>query len=124
MRAARVTATLVVLLASAAPGGEPWAVLDGTDYPKAQPYAAPVQIASIDGKSYLDEKRRTLAPGKHTIEFITLRLTRGHKFRKSIKVELELKPCTSYYYYAQHPSKFADEWELKLLRETQLKSCP
>jgi hypothetical protein len=108
---------------SAALADEPYAVIDGTDWPKTEPYSAPVGIASIDGKDYLKESRHNLAPGKHRLEFITLRQTRGHKFRQTRSIEIELKPCTIYYFYAKHPSKFADEWELTLMRESELKSC-
>lgn len=121
-----VAAAFGVLVASglAARADGPWAVVDGTDWPKTEPYAAPVQISSIDGKDRLREKRRSLEPGMHKLEFITLRQARGHKLRQARSIEIELKPCTAYYFYALHPSKFADEWELKLLRETPLKGCP
>ena len=115
-------AMLVMALAGWTDG--PFAVIDGTDWPKTEAYSAPVTIASIDGKDYLNETRRTLAPGPHKLEFITTRLTRGHKFRQTRSIDIELKPCTIYYFYAKHPSKFADEWELTLMRETQIKKCP
>ena len=125
MRSALTTAVLLGLLSSggAALAAEPFAVIDGTDWPRTEPYAAPVQIASIDGKDYLDESRRTLAPGKHRIEFMTTRKVRASKYRQVRAIELELKACTVYYFYALHPSKYAPEWELKLKRETELKQC-
>ena len=101
----------------------PYAVIDGSDWPKTEAYSAPVTIASIDGKDYLSESRRTLPAGPHKLEFITTRLTKGHKFRQTRTIDIELKPCTIYYFYAKHPSKFADEWELTLLRETEVKKC-
>jgi len=125
MHGARATAVLLGLLISggAALADEPYAVIDGTDWPRTEPYAAPVQIASIDGKDYLDETRRTLAPGKHRIEFMTTRKLRSSKYRQVRAIEIELKACTVYYFYALHPSKYAPEWELKLKRETELKKC-
>ena len=102
---------------------EPYAVIDGTDWPKTEPYAAPVQIAAIDDTSYINETRRNLTPGKHRLEFVTTRTVRAAKLRQTRVIEVELKPCTVYYYYALHPSKYAPEWELKLKRETELKSC-
>lgn len=117
-----VASLLVLALAGWTDG--PFAVIDGTDWPKTEPYSAPVTIASIDGKDYLNESRRTLTPGPHRLEFITTRLTRGHKLRQTRTIDIELKPCTTYYFYAKHPSKFADEWELTLLRESEIKKCP
>jgi hypothetical protein len=118
----------MVLLCSLSSGGaaladEPFAVIDGTDWPKTEPYSAPVGIASIDGKDYINETRRTLTPGMHKLEFITTRTTRANKFRQTRTIDIELKPCTIYYFYAKHPSKFADEWELTLLRESEVKKC-
>ncbi len=112
---------LVLLLAGWA--DEPYAVIDGTDWPKVEPYSAPVTIASIDGKDRLDETRRSLPPGMHKLEFITTRLTPANKFRQTRTIDIELKPCATYYFYAKHPSKFKDDWELTLLRETAIKSC-
>lgn len=125
----RNASTSIVLLgcllyAGGVLAAEPFAVIDGTDWPKTEPYSAPVTIASIDGKDYINETRRTLTPGRHTLEFLTGRQTRTHKLRQTRSLELELKPCTIYYFYAKHPSKFADEWELTLLRETTIKKCP
>lgn len=117
-----VAILLVLALAGWTDG--PFAVIDGTDWPKTEPYSAPVTIASIDGKDYLSETRRTLAPGPHKLEFITTRTTRANKFRQTRTIDIELKPCTIYYFYAKHPSKFADEWELTLLRESPIKKCP
>ena len=111
------------IAATASAASEPYAVIDTSDWDKVAAYTAPVTIASIDGKDYLNEKRRTLPPGKHVLEFITTRLVRSQRIRETRSIELELKPCTTYYFYAKHPSKFATEWELKLLRETTIKSC-
>ena len=125
MRGACSTIVLLgtLISAGAALADEPFAVIDGTDWPRTEPYAAPVQIASIDGTDYVDETRRTLAPGKHRLEFVTTRLVRAVKVRQTRAIEVELKACTVYYYYALHPSKYAPEWELKLMRTTELKKC-
>jgi len=122
-RLATLLAAVVLVLALAGWAEEPFAVIDGSDWPKVEAYSAPVTIASIDGKDYLDETRRTLPPGQHRLEFITTRLTPANKFRQTRSIDIELKPCTVYYFYAKHPSKFADEWELTLLRETEIKKC-
>ncbi len=125
MRSAFASSIVLYILISggAALAAEPWAVIDGTDWPKVEPYSAPVTIASIDGKDYLKETRRTLAPGMHKLEFITTRTTRASKLRQTREIDIELKPCTVYYFYAKHPSKFADEWELKILRESAITKC-
>lgn len=117
-----VAILLVLALAGWIDG--PFAVIDGTDWPKTEAYSAPVTIASIDGKDYLSQTRRTLAPGPHKLEFITTRTTRANKLRQTRTIDIDLKPCTIYYFYAKHPSKFADEWELKVLRESPIKKCP
>jgi len=119
-----IATCLVAALASIASGADaPYAVIDTTDWNKVEAYAAPVTIASIDGQDYLSESRRTITPGKHTLEFVTTRMVRTSKIRQTRSIELDAKPCTTYYFYAKHPSKFAEEWELKLLRETEIKSC-
>jgi hypothetical protein len=124
MRGLRSSIVLLAwLISGAALADEPYAVIDGTDWPKTEAYAAPVQIASIDGTDYIDETRRTLAPGKHRLEFVTTRKLRAAKLRQTRVIEIELEPCTVYYYYALHPSKYAPEWELKLMRTTELKKC-
>lgn len=110
-------------LATVAAADEPYAVIDTTDWNKVEAYAAPVTIASIDGQDFLSETRRTITPGKHTLEFITTRTVKSSKIRETRSIELDAKPCTTYYYYAKHASKYAPEWELKLLRETTIKSC-
>ena len=55
---------------------EPFAVIDGTDWDRTDPYAAPVQIASIDGKDYLRLSHRALPPGPHKIGFLTTQVLR------------------------------------------------
>jgi hypothetical protein len=120
------TLTLCLIAACsliAAGAGEPYAVIDTTDWNKVEAYSAPVTIASIDGQDYLSETRRTITPGKHTLEFVTTRTVKSSKIRQTRSIELEVKPCTTYYFYAKHASKFSPEWELKLLRETPIKSC-
>lgn len=112
-----------LLLAGAASAAEPFAVIDTTDWNKVEAYAAPVTIASVDGKDYLGETRRTIAPGKHTLEFVTTRTVKTSKVRQTRSIELEVKPCTTYYFYAKHASRYSAEWELKLLRETAIESC-
>lgn len=102
---------------------EPFAVIDGTDWDRTDPYSAPVQIASIDGKDYLQETRRALSPGTHTLEFLTTRVTRANRLRERRAITLELKPCVSYYFYAKHPDRYDGAWELKLLREVPLEHC-
>ena len=92
-------------------------------YPHDHSPEQALRTISIDGKDYLSESRRTLPAGPHKLEFITTRLTKGHKFRQTRTIDIELKPCTIYYFYAKHPSKFSDEWELTLLRETEIKKC-
>lgn len=123
MRAKHATPLIASLLVLALTGWTdgPFAVIDGTDWPKTEPYSAPVTITSIDGKDYINETRRALPPGPHKLEFITTRLTRGSKLRQTRSIDIDLKPCTTYYFYAKHPSKFADEWELTLMRETPIK---
>ena len=102
---------------------EPFAVIDGTDWDRTDPYAAPVQIASIDGKDYLRLSHRALPPGPHKIGFLTTQVLRANRLRERHEVEIDLKPCTAYYFYAKHPSKFDPHWELKTLREVHLESC-
>ena len=115
-------AMLVMALAGWTDG--PFAVIDGTDWPKTEAYSAPVTIVSIDGKDYIKLTRRALPPGPHKLEFITTRQTRGSKLRQTRTIDLDLKPCTTYYFYAKHPSKFAAEWDLTLMRETPIeKKC-
>ena len=58
---------------------EPFAVIDGTDWDRTDPYAAPVQIASIDSKDYLRLSRRALPPGPHKIGFLTTQVLRAQK---------------------------------------------
>jgi hypothetical protein len=123
MNRALVATALLVVSAVALAADAPYAVIDTTDWNKVEAYSAPVTIASIDGQDYLSETRRTITPGKHTIEFVTTRMVKSSKIRQTRSVELDAKPCTTYYYYAKHASKFSDEWELKLLRETEIKSC-
>lgn len=118
-----IVALSLMLAGAAGAADEPYAVIDTTDWDKIEAYAAPVTIASIDGQDYLSESRRTITPGKHTLEFVTTRMVKSSKIRQTRTVELDAKPCTTYYYYAKHASKFSPEWELKLLRETPIKSC-
>lgn len=119
---ALVTAFMLAACATTGPSGT-FAVIDGTDWDRSEPYAAPVQIMSIDGKDYLRLHRRALAPGKHTVVFATTQVLRANRLRQVEEVELDLKPCTSYHYYAKHPSKFDSRWELKLLHEVKLEHC-
>jgi hypothetical protein len=113
----------VVCLAAAASAAEPFAVIDTTDWNKIEAYAAQVTIASIDGQDFLSETRRTITPGKHHLEFLTTRVIKSQKIREVRSIELDAKPCTTYYFYAKHKSKYSTEWELKLLRESTLKDC-
>lgn len=115
-------AALLGACATTNPGGA-WSVLDGSDWNHADPYAAPVQIATIDGKDYLRLSRRALPPGKHKITFLTTQVLRINTLRHEQEAELDLAPCTAYYYYAKHSSKFDPRWELRLLREVKLESC-
>jgi len=115
-------ALLLGACATTAPGGA-WSVIDGTDWDRVDPYAAPVNIASIDGKDYIRLSRRALPPGKHKVEFLTAQVLRSQRLRQSEAAELDLEPCTAYYYYAKHGSKFDPRWELKLLREVKLEGC-
>jgi hypothetical protein len=123
MNRSLVLCGFIVCSSLASGSDEPYAVIDTTDWNKVEAYAAPVTIASIDGQDYLSETRRTITPGKHTIEFVTTRMVKSSKIRETRTVELDAKPCTTYYFYAQHKSKHSPEWELKLLRETTLKDC-
>lgn len=119
----KALAFLFLTAVAAAAADAPYAVIDTTDWNKVEAYTAPVTIASIDGQDYLSETRRTITPGKHTLEFITTRMVKSSKIRETRTIELDAKPCTTYYFYAKHPSKYSPEWELKLLRETEIKSC-
>lgn len=123
----KLALTLLAALALAACASlvpkEPYAVIDGTDWDRTDPYAAPVEIATIDGRDYLQLNHRALPPGRHKIAFLTTHLVRTTRFREHHEVELDLKPCVSYYYYAKHPSQFDSHWELKLLREVELTAC-
>jgi hypothetical protein len=119
----KALAFLFLAAVAATAADAPYAVIDTTDWNKVEAYAAPVTIASIDGQDYLSETRRTITPGKHTLEFVTTRTVKSSKIRQTRSIELEVKPCTTYYFYAKHASKFSPEWELKLLRETTIKSC-
>lgn len=120
----RIVAVLTIAAATAAAhAAEPFSVIDTTDWNKVEAYAAPVTIASIDGQDFLSETRRTVTPGKHTLEFVTTRTVKSSKIRETRTIELEVKPCTTYYFYAKHASKYSPEWELKVLRETEIKSC-
>ena len=119
----RALAFLFLAAVAATAADAPYAVIDTTDWNKVEAYSAPVTIASIDGQDYLSETRRTITPGKHTLEFVTTRTVKSSKIRQTRSIELEVKPCTTYYFYAKHASKFSPEWELKLLRETTIKSC-
>ena len=66
----RTFAVLTIAAATAAAhAAEPFSVIDTTDWNKVEAYTAPVTIASIDGQDYLSETRRTITPGKHTLEF-------------------------------------------------------
>lgn len=117
-----IAALLLGACATTNPGGV-WSVIDGSDWDHVDPYAAPVHIASIDGKDYLRLSRRALPPGRHTIIFQTTQVLRANRLRHVQEVELDLAPCTSYHYYAKHNSKFDPRWELVLLREVKLESC-
>jgi hypothetical protein len=119
----KALAFLFLAAAAATAADAPYAVIDTTDWNKVEAYSAPVTIASIDGQDYLSETRRTITPGKHTLEFVTTRTVKSSKIRQTRSIELEVKPCTTYYFYAKHASKYSPEWELKLLRETTIKSC-
>lgn len=119
----RITPILALMLAGAVAAAEPFAVIDTTDWNKVENHAAPVTIASIDGKDHLSETRRTITPGKHTLEFVTTRTVKTSKVRQTRSIELEVKPCTTYWFYAVHASRYSAEWELKLLRETPIEDC-
>lgn len=118
-----VAPILALMLAGTVAAAEPFAVIDTTDWNKVENHAAPVSIASIDGKDYMNETRRTLAPGKHVIEFITTRTVKSQNLRRTRSIELEVKPCTTYWFYAVHASRYSADWELKLLRETPIEGC-
>jgi len=119
-------AALAAATALATAAAEPYAVIDGTDWPRTSLHAAPVTIASIDGKDYLDETRRLVAPGTRVIELYSTHVPKAKRNQRQQRrsITLEVKPCTAYYLYAQHPSKLASEFEVKVLREVPLKSCP
>ena len=112
-----------LLAACATVPDAPYSVLDGSDWDRTDPYAAPVQISRLDGMSYLNETKRTIEPGHHRIGFLTTRVVRSNKLRAEKQIEMDVEPCAHYYYYAKHESKFSTAWELKLLRKTEIEAC-
>jgi len=119
----RAAAALLGLLAGAALASGSEAVVDGRDWDRSQPYSYPVTIAAIDGKDYVDLKRRALAPGRHVLEFRTTWKPPARRFLKSREVEVVLEPCTIHRYYARHSGPFASDWELIAMPPLPVPGC-
>ena len=110
----------LLLAAGPALAAKPYSVIDGTDWVRTEPYSYPVMIAKIDGKSYLRLDRRSLEPGKHVLEFETTHPSRVRRYHQTRSIGIVLEPCMHYYFYAKHASKYAEDWELKVLRQDKI----
>jgi hypothetical protein len=119
----RAPLVLLLLAAGVATAGGDDAVVDGRDWDRSERYAYPVIISAIDGKSYLDLKRRALAPGRHTLEFRSTWVPPARRFVASRELEVVLEPCTVYRYYARHKGAFSSDWELVALPPERLERC-
>jgi hypothetical protein len=123
----RILPLLPAILLAACAGANPrapYAVIDGSEWTRTDPYSFPVRIASIDGRDYLRLDRRVVEPGRHVLRFESTKpMRKGRQYRDTRELTVELKPCTHYYFAAKHASEFSEIWEVKLVDEQTIPDC-
>jgi hypothetical protein len=81
-----------------------------------------IVFISIDNKNQYQKQRATLEPGTHLFEMASAKSSRSGLIT-SQRLLLEIKPCTSYYFSAQHSKKKRGKyWTLKQ-REVAIEGC-
>ncbi len=101
---------------------QPNSTVYGDQSDKTDPRSYEVVFISIDGTNQHQKQRVTLDPGPHLFEVATTKTSR-YDVITSKRMSIDIKPCTSYYFSAQHSKERRGKYWTLEQREVPIEGC-
>jgi len=124
-RAHRAMVPVLLACALALPGcatREPFSYLDGERWSRIEKDTFDTLIVSVDGKYYTYNSRIRIEPGRHHIVF-QARPAPGFRFSAEKALDLDIEPCTRYWFEARKANAIAQDYELRVNYKDSIVGC-
>jgi len=84
----------------------------------------PLIIKAVNGKRQLTgTQKRYFSPGSYTVTLQTTKPTLGTRQPSMKSFTFDPVACTKYTFTAQHDSRLNDDWNLRIIKATQIPGC-
>jgi hypothetical protein len=101
---------------------EKFSFLDGERWNRVELDTYDTVILSVDGKSYSENSRIRIDPGRHHIVFQT-RPAAGFTFSPRKELDLDVEPCTRYYFEAKRTNALTQDFEPRVNYKEPIAGC-
>jgi hypothetical protein len=117
---------LMLLSALVALGGcatrEQFSYLDGERWNRSELDTYDTVILAVDGRSYTENSRIRVEPGRHHIVFQT-RAPAGFTFSPRKELDLDVEPCMRYYFEAKRANGLQQDFEPRVNYKEPIAGC-
>lgn len=118
----RAIATTAWVLLTGCATTQNFSYLDGYRWNRAELNTFDTVIVSVDGQHYLENKRVRVEPGLRKI-VLQAPPTAGFRFGEQRTIELNIEPCTHYWFEAKKANALAQDWEPRVNYKDRIAGC-
>jgi hypothetical protein len=110
------------LLAAGCATSEPFSYLDGARWNRVELNTFDTLIVSVDGKYYTQNSRVRVEPGRRKI-VLQAPPVDGFRFGEQRTLELNVEPCTRYWFEAKKANALSQDWEPRVNYKEPIAGC-